>query len=249
MDSWFDVFSFPKSILLLPNRGGKRVAKKAKSFRQLVEERIDLWLEGGKDHLWKTVLQAADHHQKKKKDDPSRLFSERRVVRLVRDGEVTKAFRTGIAPKTPETVEKLRSLHPPGREIRSPSSPLPQSPKFSVELVKSALRTFKPSSAGGVFGYKPALLQQCAKAESFHFPNTLARLVNCLAKGSLPEFVRPFLAGGSLLALRKGENGVRPFAAATHFGGWWPNVSALGPRRRFRSIFIRRISALGVRVE
>ena len=135
-----------------------------------------------------------------KKDNSPSQFSEQRVVRLVRDGDITKALRltpAGIAPNTADTVEKLKALHPTGNEIRPPSSPLPVSPKFSVELVKSALRTFRPSSAGGVFGYKPALLQQCAKAETFHFPNTLTKFVNCLAKGSVRS-----LSGLSLLVRR-----------------------------------------------
>ena len=67
-----------------------------------------------------------------------------------------------------------------------------------------------PTSAAGLFGYRPSLLQQCARAESFHFLTTLTRAVNVLASGEAPLFLQPFLAGGVSIALAKPTKGVRP---------------------------------------
>src|ERR1700759_370055 len=66
------------------------------------------------------------------------------------------------------------------------------------------------TSAAGLFGYRPSLLQQCARAESAHFLTTLPRAVNVLASGEAPLFLQPFLAGGVSIDLAKATKGVRP---------------------------------------
>jgi hypothetical protein len=79
-----------------------------------------------------------------------------------------------------------------------------------MELVKTALASFGTGSAAGLFGYRPALLQQCLRAESFSFLSALTAVVNQLASGRAPLFLQPFLAGGVSIALEKSNNGVRP---------------------------------------
>jgi len=59
-------------------------------------------------------------------------------------------------------------------------------------------------------GYRPALLQQCLRAESFSFLSALTAVVNLLASGRAPLFLQSFLAGGVSIALEKSNNGVRP---------------------------------------
>jgi len=114
-----------------------------------------------------------------------------------------------IAPKTDETFLALKALHP---YTKPTSLPLPthDPPKFTEPLVRQALFSFAPTSAAGLFGYRPAILQQCARAESFHFVPTLTRAVNVLASGEAPLFLQPFLAGGVSIALAKPNRGVRP---------------------------------------
>src|SRR6185312_10382154 len=114
-----------------------------------------------------------------------------------------------IAPKTDETFLALKALHP---YTKPTSLPLPthDPPKFTEPLVRQALFSFAPTSAAGLFGYRPAILQQCARAESFHFLQTLTRAVNVLASGEAPLFLQPFLAGGVSIALAKPTKGVRP---------------------------------------
>jgi hypothetical protein len=79
-----------------------------------------------------------------------------------------------------------------------------------MELVKTALASFGPGSAAGLFGYRPALLQQCLRAESSSFLFALTQVVNQLASAQAPLFLQPFLAGGVSIALEKSNNGVRP---------------------------------------
>ena len=103
----------------------------------------------------------------------------------------------------------LRNLHPrcPPPQLPSPTH---DAPTFSEQHVRDALFSFSPTSAAGLFGYRPSLLQQCARAESFHFLTTLTRAVNVLASGEAPLFLQPFLAGGVSIALAKPTKGVRP---------------------------------------
>ena len=99
-------------------------------------------------------------------------------------------------------------MHPPGPPPNF--SPQIKAPTFSLELVKTALASFPAGSAAGLFGYKPSLLQQCLRAESFTFLPAITTVVNQLASGRAPLFLQPFLAGGVSIALQKPNRGVRP---------------------------------------
>ena len=88
-------------------------------------------------------------------------------------------------------------------------------------VVRSALSTFGPGSAAGLFGIKPLLLQQATRAESYNFGSTLTRACNYFARGRGPEFSRPLMAGGVSIALEKSQTAVRPLSV------WGPH-SALG---------------------
>ena len=143
---------------------------------------------------------------------------EHQVVRALRMGDVRKALRlfvaAPIAEKTEETFSALKALHPESKvPIDPPSGPVSASPYFEDKLVREALATFPPCSAAGVFGYRPRLLQQCARAESFHFMRSLSRAVNFFASGEAPQFLQPFIAGGVSIALAKPNRGVRPLCS------------------------------------
>jgi hypothetical protein len=87
-----------------------------------------------------------------------------------------------------------------------------ESPRFSIDVVKTALSSFGPGSAAGLFGYKPLLLQQCVRAESAGFGVALMGAVNHFAAGRAPGFLKRFVAGGVSIALQKSETAVRPLA-------------------------------------
>ena len=140
---------------------------------------------------------------------------ESQVIKALRMGDVRKALQlftaAPIAPKTDETFAALQALHPaPKSPILPPPCPPSAAPFFSDKVVREALATFSPCSAAGVFGYRPRLLQQCARAESFDFVQRLGRAVNMFAAGEAPTFLQPFVAGGVSIALSKPNRGVRP---------------------------------------
>src|SRR4051794_2065304 len=65
--------------------------------------------------------------------------------------------------------------------------------------------------------HRPYILQQCARVESDHFLRALSAVVNKLASGTAPAFLRPFLGGGVSIALSKSSGGVRPLACGDPF--------------------------------
>lgn len=157
---------------------------------------------------------------------------------MLRDGDVKKNLTSApIAPKSLATADKLRALHPKGEPVKPPASPLQPAPIFSSEVVRSALCSFNPCAAGGLFGYKPALLQQCVKAESFHFLNTLTDFVNMLANGCAPTFLKPFIAGGSSIALKKGQDGVRPLCSGDPIRRLVAKCFCLGGKDEINEVF------------
>jgi hypothetical protein len=201
--AWFFFFLFPRVVLRAPPRGGRKVSRSV-GVSELVRARIDNWDALKAEPLPDPV-------------SPSRLSPsvERRAVSALREGDVRKALRqlvsAPLAPTSDDTFGRLRSLHP-SSSLPPPSVPsaLPPAPHFSEDLVRLALQSFPPSSAAGLFGYRPSLLLQCVGAQSFAFLRTLTRFVNVLASGSAPSFLQPFLAGGVSLALLKPSGGVRP---------------------------------------
>ena len=212
--AWSEFFVFPKCVLWSPARGGGRLAKKA-SVADLVKARMVQWSTGDREQLWKDAVRRSRkplvEEPKKERSDKERL--EVRVLAALRMGDVRKALQmlnsAPIAPKTKETLDRMRKLHPQGANPEPGSRGLP---RFTVDVVRSALGTFGPSSAAGLFGYKPFLLQQCVRAESFHFSGALTSAVNDFAAGRAPSYLKRFIAGGVSIALEKSATAVRPLA-------------------------------------
>jgi hypothetical protein len=217
--SWSEFFTFPRCMLWSPKRGGRRLTRRQK-FHEVVRARLVKWQKGGRADLWKSVVerstrQLADQQAPQKPRDGKKL--EATVISALRMGDVKKALQllnsAPLAPATEETFQRLKDLHPQG--------PLPDAlpkikaediPIFTDDLVRSALSTFGPGSAAGLFGIKPVLLQQATRAETYYFGSTLTRACNYFAQGMGPEFLRPLMAGGVSIALEKSATAVRPLA-------------------------------------
>jgi len=258
--SWFDVLRFPTVILLKPPRAGKRISKSL-SWGVLVHKRIMMWkdAEVGRPTLWDNAL--AENRRRIRKSNPSSPSMpdvdidklEKKVVALLHAGDTKKAIQqlvaAPIAPNTPQTFKALQTLHPaaPPVEPRANSTPDQSTtpPSFSSELVRRALASFGPSSAGGLFHYKPSILVQCFKADSFHFGATLTSMVNFLASGSAPDFLKPFLAGGSSVALQKKDGGIRPLCSGDPFRRLVAKCFCLGGKDDINDTFKNRNFGVG----
>ena len=128
-----------------------------------------------------------------------------------------------IAPKT-------NDLHPKGPLPQPLPKADPQDiPHFTDDLVRSALSTFGPGSAAGLFGIKPVLLQQATRAESYNFGSTLTRACNYFAHGKGPEFLRPLMAASPSHS-RSRRRRFDLWRAETRSGAWWQSVSVSARR-------------------
>ena len=193
--AWSEFFLFSKCILWTPVRGGRRLAKKA-NMADVVRARLEKWAAGEKEQLWKDAVErskkpVAQEAPKKDVTDKARL--EARALAALRLGDVRKALQTlnsaPIAAKTEATLQRLRKLHPVGA---NPSpTPSAEPPRFTDDVVRTALSSFGPGSAAGLFGYKPLLLQQCVRSESL-FTRALTGAVNvcCRSRAELPQALR-----------------------------------------------------------
>jgi len=171
----------------------------------------------------KVIDEKSSIHDKRSLEEKEKQSVEKAAVAALRIGDVSKALRilnaAPLAPKNEATFNELVKLHPSG-SAPAPT-PLFSTPTFSMELVKTALASFGPGSAAGLFGYRPSLLQQCVRAESFSFLHALTSVVNQLASGRAPQFLQPFLAGGVAIALAKPNRGVRPLCCGSHSSLGW----------------------------
>ena len=179
------------------------------------------WSKDCKQELWADVVQRsrrqfedapAEHRQR----DGKRL--EAAVISALRMGDVRKALQllnsAPIAPKTEATLQRLKDLHPKGPL----PEPLPQVsnpediPHFTDDLVRSALSTFGPGSAAGLFGIKPCCFSRQLGRRPTASEAHSTRACNYFARGRGPEFLRPLMAGGVSIALEKSQTAVRPLA-------------------------------------
>jgi hypothetical protein len=160
---------------------------------------------------------------------------EKSAVEALRLGDVRKALRiindAPLAPKNDATFKELQKLHPSGKP-----SPQPQfvTPTFRSELVKTALASFSTGSSAGLFGYRPFLLQQCAKAESFAFLPLLQPLLISWLVERLHCFFNHSWLEASLLLCKSPTKEYALYAVATLIEGWWANAFVLVGKTRFQ---------------
>ena len=91
-------------------------------------------------------------------------------------------------------------------------------PDVDVDLVERSIQSFHRLSGGGPSSLRPIHLKNCLTTE--HRDEVLEHctaLVNLLSKGEAPMSVAPFLAGATLTALPKKDNGIRPVAVGEVF--------------------------------
>ena len=166
------------------------MSKKA-SVADMVKARLQKWEAGEVEQLWQQAVARSSRplpqEEPKVKSDKERL--EARVLSALRLGDVKKALQMlgspPIAPKT-ATLERMRKLHPKGSDP-SPG-PKREVPYFKADVVRSALSSFGPTSAAGMFGYKSFLLQQCMRRSHFTFRQPLPILAITLPQAALPRF-------------------------------------------------------------
>ncbi|KAL5457674.1 hypothetical protein EMCRGX_G034959 [Ephydatia muelleri] len=186
-EAWLKLFMLPKCVLRASHRGGSR-------YKPLsIEELCRQWSDGQSASLWRY---ASEHARKVKAGKEQHSKETGRKVQLTvskaREGLLGKACKvlssSGVAPNTRETWNLLEQKYPRGPVPSHPEIMLPsESFKLPPDLdIRAVLYQLPRDSVCG--------------------PSGLA-IVNILAVGRAPNGVAKFLAGGSLTALMKNEEG------------------------------------------
>ena len=143
-------------------------------------------------------------------------------------GDVTAAVRIIASDKsvitpTPEAMTALRLKHPlyPLDLHPPPTEPVSQTSSVSEEEVMVALKSFCPSSAGGVDGLRPGHLKDLVAPQTAEagrrLLKALANLCSKLLRGQIPQHARDLRFAVNITALRKKDGGILPIAVGNVF--------------------------------
>ena len=212
LHAWERLFRFPTRCLRVPKKGfqGKSLSKAVK--QQLAEEQDPVieWRQSSR----KTNQPAIS--EEKKLETLSKRVSEK-----LEEGDFKGAVRIAssedrLAAYSKETLDALLSKHPaPPPDSIIPPPPSPETMVVYEADVIRAVKSFPNGSAGGPDRLRPQHLKdmlQCSRGEGSPFVSTLAAFCSLVLGGGVPEAVRPFFFGASLVALEKKSGGVRPIA-------------------------------------
>ena len=190
----------------------------------VIRSRCQLFLEGAWDQLFGDV-QMSDRHVSSV-DSEQRVVSD--VMKLVKAGELRRAAQrlecSQVAPANRDTLELLRRLHPSGDSVPSlPASEIDRLSGLAIDLRRedfdAVLKKLPSASAPGPSYWRWEHIR--VLAHSAANGDALFSLCCQLAKGSVPEEVRTYLAGARLVAFLKDPGGdrtkIRPLAAGEVF--------------------------------
>ena len=86
-------------------------------------------------------------------------------------------------------------------------------PDVDSDLVRRALATFASTSGAGPSGLRPSHLQNALRFSSGDQTlRLLSEVVLLMMRGEIPDDVRPWVCGASLMALRKPNGSLSPVA-------------------------------------
>ena len=130
------------------------------------------------------------------------------------DSVITPTSQVMFALRLKHTSSPL-NLRPPPTELVSKTL------SISEEEVMIVLKSFCPSSAGGVGGLRPGHLKNLVDPQTAeagrHLMKALANLCLKLLRGQIPQLARDLLFTANLTALRKRDGGIRPITVGNVF--------------------------------
>ena len=137
----------------------------------------------------------------------------RRVASKLEDGDFTGAVRLACSDDSlaPFNSVTFAAKHPePHCDTVIPPPPGP----YPLQVEPMSVRSFPNGSAGGPDRLRPQHLKDMLQAagEGSRFLQSLASFCTLVMEGRVPDEVRPFFFGASLVALEKSSGGVRPIA-------------------------------------
>lgn len=217
MCAWLEWMMLPQCVLSAPRRSGRLHKRQVAYF---TKARCRRWLAGERAQLWADRSEAIKRVGRPSSDKAMAENRRRRCVHLAGEGEFARACTALVSDppvaRSTEVEAQLRAKHPraaPPRLSESSQPPADSAPEIGVEAVEAAMRGFRRSSAPGPSGLRPDHLREAlGTAHADEVATHMTSLVNLLASGRGLPAMAPFLAGASLHALPKPDNGVRPIA-------------------------------------
>ena len=213
--AWVRLLMLPKSVLFLPQRGGRGKQKSALSAAQAAMKR---WEKGEPEAVWYETRRHCSDGGASGPAVKDPKAAETRAVRLAREGMFQKAHAAlvsrGLCTWSATVHDQLSALHPVGAPVERAAYRTGRHTEAEVEAVYRELRGFKTGSAGGLSGLTADHI--CAAVDHRESRGTLRNLTavcNVILAGEVPPAVHPFLCGASLVPLKKNDVGdARPIA-------------------------------------
>ena len=224
--AWIDLLVLPSLVLPSPSRGGSsRTRRSTNETRRRCQD----WLNGVRLELWdpprKPSVRVPTSDRKHAHGSAFDLdeHTSTRVHTLIAEGSLRRACTALTADPpvfpTPQVIEELRLLHPgptaADKDLIDGLRPVGPgaAPEVGPDQVRRALASFAATSGAGPSGLRPSHLQDALRYSSGDLTlRLLAEVTSMLLKGELPDDIRPWLCGASLMALRKPNNSLRPIA-------------------------------------
>ena len=203
LESWNDLLTFSYKCFQVPIKTKK---SKQRSLASIVKENIN-------------QFEITDIHTEK-------LVTadlKKRVEAKISDFDVKGAIRLlcsqySFAPTNQETVDILKSKHPPPSRLLDFPSPPSDDIGFQCEEnnVKHSIMSFGSGSAAGMDGFYPQYFKDLISTSAFDAGNeclsVITELCNFMLRGKLNDRICQYVYGASLCALTKKDGGIRPIA-------------------------------------
>ena len=222
--SWTDLLTLLALVLPAPSRGGRRNVLR---YESEVRRRCLDWLSGIRADLW---APPSSRHGKSRAPPPPAdddgilpASTVARVSTLIQEGALRRACAALLQDPpvrpTEDVVASQGLLHPgiPDEDRVEMTSlrrvALGAAPSADSDQVRKALWSFSSTSGAGRSSLRPSHVRDAMRpASSDLLLRLLSEVVSILLRGEVPEEIRPYVCGASIMALRKPNGTLRPIA-------------------------------------
>ena len=181
---------------------------------------VDLLVKGQHEELWKKVCAwkvSGGAHTSKPLTEPSLKSKVSRAKYFASKGFAAKAMNAltavgGIAPKTQDTFEKLKTKHPSApidtqfeiHEDQQKARPFSSDVKVDIIELEETIKGFDPLTSSGPSRNSILFLTSCLKVDGNKtLIKELAAVIQLLIQAKVPTKMSRYLAGARLIALLK----------------------------------------------
>ena len=224
--AWLEFLILPSLVLPSPSRGG--TSRTRRSINE-TRRRCQDWLNGVRLELWDPLKRAlARDTTNGKSSSPEQSFElddrlASWVQSLISEGSLRRVCTalTCEPPVVPslEVVDELSGLHPgPTKAHQEAIDQLRDVgpgavPVTDPDLIRKALSSFSPTSGAGPSRLRPSHLQEALRHSSGDQTlRLISEVIQLMLHGEVPEDIRQWICGASLMALRKLNGSLRPVA-------------------------------------